>query len=104
MSDFGARDFYDEAARSVERQKNDLLDTIERSPEQHPETRHLFTIRSSYLFRLYWEDTGFAEVRTHAAQAQSLACAVHGRAEVISTCHRKFWEGVVSNEQFRLLV
>src|SRR5215510_14355919 len=59
---------------------------------------------SSYLFRLYWEDAGFAEVRAHAASAQSLACAVHGRVEVISTCHRKFREGVASSEQFRLLV
>jgi predicted nucleic acid-binding protein len=59
---------------------------------------------SSYLFHLYWEDAGFAEVRAHAAHAQSLACAVHGRAEVISTCHRKFREGAASSEQFRLLI
>jgi uncharacterized protein (DUF488 family) len=59
---------------------------------------------SSYVFRLYWEDAGFAEVRAHAASAQSLTCAVHGRAEVVSTCHRKFLEGVASSEQLRLLV
>jgi len=59
---------------------------------------------SSYLFRLYWEDAGFAEVRASAAQSQSLACALHGRAEVISICHRKFREGAASAEQFRLLV
>src|SRR5262244_2596295 len=59
---------------------------------------------SSYVFRLYWEDAGFAEVRAHAASARSLTCAVHGRAEVVSTCHRKFREGVASSEQLRLLV
>lgn len=59
---------------------------------------------SSYLFRLYWEDAGFAEVRAHAASVQTLACAVHGRAEVVSTCHRKFREGVASSEQLRLLI
>lgn len=59
---------------------------------------------SSYLFRLYWEDPGFVDVRAHASQVQPLACAMRGRAEVISTCHRKFREGAASNEQFRLLV
>jgi predicted nucleic acid-binding protein len=59
---------------------------------------------SSYLFRLYWEDPGFAEVRMHASRSPSLACAVHGQAEVISTCHRKFREGAASKEQFRLLI
>jgi len=59
---------------------------------------------SSYLFRLYWEDPGFVEVRAHASQVRSLTCAMHGRAEVISTCHRKFREGAASKEQFRLLV
>src|SRR5262245_26027850 len=59
---------------------------------------------SSYLFRLYWEDPGFVEVRAHASQVQSLTRAIHGRAEVISTCHRKFREGAASKEQFRLLV
>lgn len=40
---------------------------------------------SSYLFRLYWEDAGFAEVRAHAAHAQSLACArEHGFTEIYS--------------------
>jgi predicted nucleic acid-binding protein len=58
----------------------------------------------SYLFRLYWEDAGFVEVRARAATVQSIACAVHGRAEVISACHRKFREGVASSEQLRLLV
>ena len=59
---------------------------------------------SSYLFRLYWEDVGFAEVRAYAAHTQSLTCGVHGQAEVISTCHRKFREGAASEEQFRLLI
>jgi hypothetical protein len=59
---------------------------------------------SSYLFRLYWEDAGFIEVRAHATHTRSLACAVHGRAEVISTCHRKFCEGVASSAQLRLLI
>jgi predicted nucleic acid-binding protein len=59
---------------------------------------------ASYLFRLYWEDAGFTEVRAYAAQTQTLACAVHGRAEVISTCHRKFREGVASSAQLRLLM
>ncbi|MBI3247536.1 MAG: type II toxin-antitoxin system VapC family toxin [Deltaproteobacteria bacterium] len=59
---------------------------------------------SNYLFRLYWEDPGFVEVRACASRFPSLSCAVHGRVEVISTCHRKFREGAASNEQFRLLV
>lgn len=43
-------------------------------------------------------------MRAYAAHTQSLACALHGRAEVISTCHRKFREGAASEEQFRLLI
>jgi len=55
---------------------------------------------TSYLVRLYFEDEGFAVIRELAA-AEQIACAVHGQAEILSACHRKFREGVITPKAYQ---
>jgi predicted nucleic acid-binding protein len=55
---------------------------------------------TSYLVRLYFEDEGFMIVRELASSAQ-IACAVHGQAEILSACHRKFREGLLTPKAYQ---
>lgn len=48
---------------------------------------------AAFLFKLLWQEQGSNEVRAFAGSRSSLFCAVHGRAEVVATAHRKFREG-----------
>jgi predicted nucleic acid-binding protein len=57
---------------------------------------------TSYLFRLYFEDPGYAVVRK-LASAEHVACAVHGQAELLSASHRKFREGVITPKSYQAL-
>lgn len=50
---------------------------------------------STCLVRLYFEDAGYEGIRRLAA-SDSIACAQHGRAEVISAFHRKLREHAIS--------
>jgi predicted nucleic acid-binding protein len=59
---------------------------------------------SSFLFRLYWNDPGFAAVRQAASTVNTLVCALHGRAEVIAAVHRKRREGAATAEQVREII
>jgi predicted nucleic acid-binding protein len=47
---------------------------------------------TSYLVRLYLEDKGFEAVR-HLAEANEVACSLHGRGECAAAFHRCFREG-----------
>ena len=56
---------------------------------------------STCLVRLYFEDAGYERVR-HLAASDFIACAQHGRAEVISAFHRKFREHAISARVFKI--
>jgi predicted nucleic acid-binding protein len=58
---------------------------------------------ASYLVRLYYEDPGFEVVRNLAMTATA-ACAQHGRAEVIAALHRKYCEGSLTINAFRIVL
>ena len=56
---------------------------------------------TSYLVRLYYKDPGYEAVRRLAA-AEWVACSVHGRAEVVAALHRKFREGSLTSDFYRI--
>src|SRR3954447_2600344 len=54
-------------------------------------------VSSDYIF----EDAGYEGVR-HLAASDFVACAQHGRAEVISAFHRKFQERAISARLYEI--
>jgi len=58
---------------------------------------------SNYVARFYLEDPGWEAVREFAARS-SIACSVHGHAEVGSAIHRKFREGALKAMECRQLI
>ena len=56
---------------------------------------------STCLVRLYFEDAGYERVCQLAA-SDSIACAQHGRAEVISAFHRKLRERAISARLYEI--
>jgi predicted nucleic acid-binding protein len=61
----------------------------------------LIYLDSTCLVRLYFEDAGYERVRRLAA-SDFIACAQHGRAEVISAFHRKFRERAISARVYEI--
>jgi predicted nucleic acid-binding protein len=59
---------------------------------------------STYLFKLQCVEPGTVEVRAHASSVHSLFSAVHGRAEFVSTCHRKIREGHGTHVQLKAML
>ena len=51
--------------------------------------------------RLYFEEAGYEQVRDLAA-SDAVACAQHGRAEVISAFHRKLRERAISARSYQI--
>ena len=51
--------------------------------------------------RLYFEDAGYERVRDLAA-SDAVACAQHGRAEVISAFHRKLRERAITARSYEI--
>jgi predicted nucleic acid-binding protein len=58
---------------------------------------------TSYLVRLYYDDPGADKVRVLAA-SDNIACAAHGKAEMIAAFHRKLREGVISQASYAALL
>jgi predicted nucleic acid-binding protein len=56
---------------------------------------------STCLVRLYFEDAGYKPVR-HLAASDTIACAQHGRVEVISAFHRKLRERAISARLYEI--
>jgi predicted nucleic acid-binding protein len=58
---------------------------------------------TSYLVRLYYDDPGADKVRLLAG-SDNIACAAHGKAEMIAAFHRKLREGVISQASYAALL
>ena len=58
---------------------------------------------TSYLVRLHTRDAGWEKVRALAA-TDSLACCLHGQAEVVAAFHRKFRESVINRRELSELL
>jgi predicted nucleic acid-binding protein len=61
----------------------------------------LIYLDSTCLVRLYFEDAGYERAR-HLAASDAIACAQHGRAEVISAFHRKLRERAISARLYEI--
>ena len=58
---------------------------------------------TSYLVRLHTRDAGWEKVRALAA-TETIACCLHGQAEIVAAFHRKFREGSINQKDLRQLV
>jgi predicted nucleic acid-binding protein len=56
---------------------------------------------TSYLVRLYLDDTGFESVRALAAQGEIASCW-HAQAEILCALHRSLREGRLDADQYRI--
>ena len=65
--------------------------------------RAVIYLDTSYLVRLYFEDTGFEAVRVLAA-SDHVACAQHGQAEAMAAFHRKYRERAVTLKSYRAML
>ncbi|MCE9615516.1 MAG: type II toxin-antitoxin system VapC family toxin [Lentisphaerae bacterium] len=57
-----------------------------------------------YILKLQCLESGSAAVRAHAATVDRIQCALHGRAEFVSACHRKIREGAATAMQLQAIL
>ena len=59
---------------------------------------------ATYLFKLQCIEAGSSQVKAHASGIAVISCAVHGRAEFVSACHRKVREGHATPQHLRSML
>lgn len=58
---------------------------------------------TSYVVRLYVQDTGWKAVRQHA-NTHEIACSLHGQVEAMAAFHRKLREGLLTAAEFPMVI
>jgi predicted nucleic acid-binding protein len=58
---------------------------------------------TTYIGRLYFQDSGWDKVR-ELAKTDKIACAAHGRAEALGIFHRKLREQAITADQLKPLI
>jgi predicted nucleic acid-binding protein len=59
---------------------------------------------TNYLIKLQCGEAGSKEVKAHAATLDVICCALYGRAEFASACHRKVREGQATLPQLQAML
>jgi predicted nucleic acid-binding protein len=59
---------------------------------------------TTYLVRLYLEDSGFKPVRQRSAESIGVVCGWHGQVEFVAALHRAFREQRIERQQLVAII